>query len=825
MTVNLVVGTQWGDEGKGKVVDYFSKDADYVVRFQGGSVTGDTPIFIKNGVKSNIVNIKDFVDQFYKDDEEGIKKINKTSTIGAQFSKNPGITNFSPANITAVYRHKVDNIFKIKYNGGTISLTGDHSIFLYHKKIGRPYCKKTSDLKVGDILISFPHKNILGNHNKGDIFVSNFSSNENFKLKYNKNGNSQEITLSNELLKIFGYYVAEGNVGIRKRQRKEKYRKSPSIDYDLTFSFNSNEKEIIEFVKNNMKSIFGENNPNIFSPPQEKSETCIRYSKKYLAILFKNLFGKGARNKKLPDFFFKLSKNQFINFFKAYIEGDGYIHKGGQVEVSTVSKQLAVQINWLLNIHGIKSTLMQKITKEAIAPQGHILHSTKVYRIKIGESSNPFLKQTPKRNNCFYLRRVLKIIKEPYSGYVYDLCGCDNEAFFGGTSPILLHNSNAGHTIKVGEEVYKLHLTPSGVIQGKIGIIGNGVALDPETLIKEIEELTKRGIKPKLLISDRANIIMPYHKILDGAEEQNLGNKKIGTTKRGIGPCYSDKIARKGIRAIDLLNKETLSKRLDEILPLKQKIFKIYNIQEKLDKNDILEKYSGFGTRLKDFIVRTHIELNNAIKSGNNILFEGAQGSMLDVDFGTYPYTTSSHVISGGSTIGTGIGPQNINEIIGIMKAYTTRVGEGPLPTELFDKNGEHLQKKGHEFGTTTSRPRRCGWLDLVVVKHSCLLSAIDKIAIMKLDVLDGLDTIKICIKYKLNGEEIDYFPANIEDVQNCKPIYKKFKGWKKIDGSSSQISDLPKKAQEYLNFIEKELKIPFALVSIGPGRKETIEV
>ena len=385
--------------------------------------------------------------------------------------------------------------------------------------------------------------------------------------------------------------------------------------------------------------------------------------------------------------------------------------------------------------------------------------------------------------------------------------------------------NNAGHTIKVGKEVYKLHVVPSGVIQGKIGVIGNGVVIDPGVLINEIDNLKDRGINPKLLISDRANIIMPYHKILDGAEEQNLGNKKIGTTKRGIGPCYSDKIARKGIRAIDIINRDKLSKRLDDILPLKQKIFKIYNIQENLDKKEVLDKYAGFGTILKDFIVRTHIELNNAIKSGKNVLFEGAQGSMLDVDFGTYPYTTSSHVIAGGSTIGTGIGPHHINDIIGIMKAYTTRVGEGPLPTELFDKNGKHMQQKGHEFGTTTSRPRRCGWLDLVVVKHSCLLSNITKIAIMKLDVLDGLDNVKICIKYKLNREEIDYFPANIEDVQNCKPIYKEFKGWKKIDGSSSKISDLPKEAQKYLKYIEKELKIPFALVSIGPGRKETIEV
>ncbi|UCF49365.1 MAG: adenylosuccinate synthase [Thermoplasmatales archaeon] len=385
--------------------------------------------------------------------------------------------------------------------------------------------------------------------------------------------------------------------------------------------------------------------------------------------------------------------------------------------------------------------------------------------------------------------------------------------------------NNAGHTIKVGQEVYKLHITPSGVIQGKIGIIGNGVVIDPEVLINEIDNLKSRGINPKILISDRANIIMPYHKILDGAEENLLGNKKIGTTKRGIGPCYSDKIARKGIRAIDITDKKTLSKKLDEILPAKQELFKVYKIKDKLDKEEILKKYSGFGKRLNDFVIQTHIELNKAINSGKNVLFEGAQGIMLDVDFGTYPYTTSSHTIAGGSLIGTGIGPHHIDEIIGIMKAYTTRVGEGPLPTELFDKNGKYLQSKGHEFGTTTSRPRRCGWLDLVVVKHSCLISGISKIAIMKLDVLDGLEKIKICIRYKINGKEIDYFPANIEDVKNCKPVYKEFNGWEKIDGSSKKISDLPKEAREYLNFIEKELKIPFALVSIGPGRKETIEV
>lgn len=385
--------------------------------------------------------------------------------------------------------------------------------------------------------------------------------------------------------------------------------------------------------------------------------------------------------------------------------------------------------------------------------------------------------------------------------------------------------NNAGHTIKVGDDVYKLHLIPSGVIQGKIGIIGNGVVIDPEVLIDEIDKLRSRRIIPKLLISDRANIIMPYHKILDGAEEKYLGDKKIGTTKRGIGPCYSDKVARRGIRAIDLIDKDTLSKKLDDIVPIKQRIFEAYKIDKKLDKRKILETYVGFGERLKGYITSTHTELNKAIASSKNILFEGAQGIMLDVDFGTYPYTTSSHTIAGGSCTGAGIGPRHIDKIIGIVKAYTTRVGGGPLPTELLDETGRHLQTKGGEFGATTGRPRRCGWLDLVVVRHSCLISGINKLAITKLDVLDGLKTVKICTRYKFNGKEIDYFPANIEDVKKCEPVYKEFKGWKKIDKDSTKLDDLPKEAQAYLHYIERGAGVQIEVVSIGPSRKETIEV
>jgi adenylosuccinate synthase len=385
--------------------------------------------------------------------------------------------------------------------------------------------------------------------------------------------------------------------------------------------------------------------------------------------------------------------------------------------------------------------------------------------------------------------------------------------------------NNAGHTIKVGEDVYKLHIVPSGVIQGKTGIIGNGVVIDPEILIKEIDELTEKGKKPKLLISDRANIIMPYHKILDGAEEESLGDKKIGTTKRGIGPCYSDKVARNGIRAIDLTKKETLQRLLNRILPMKQKILDIYDIKTKLDAKEILDTYSGYGERLKEYITMTHIELNNAIQKKKNILLEGAQGTMLDVDFGTYPYTTSSNTIAGGSTTGAGIGPWCIDEIIGIVKAYTTRVGEGPFPTELLDKTGQHLQQVGHEYGTTTSRPRRCGWLDLVIVKHSSVISGLTKLAITKLDVLNGLSQVYICTQYTFEGKRIDYFPANIEDVAACKPVYREFKGWEMMDSKVTAFSELPKEAQVYLKFIEKEVGVSIQLISIGPGRAETIEV
>lgn len=385
--------------------------------------------------------------------------------------------------------------------------------------------------------------------------------------------------------------------------------------------------------------------------------------------------------------------------------------------------------------------------------------------------------------------------------------------------------NNAGHTINVDGDVYKLHLMPSGAIQGKTAVIGNGVVIDPEILLKEIQELTDRGKNPKLMISDRANIIMPYHKLLDGAEEQLLGDKKIGTTKRGIGPCYADKIARNGIRAIDLTDKTKLKTRLDLILPIKQKILKAYNIDTTLDAEDIITTYLNYGEALKSYITQTHLLLNKAIQQNKHLLLEGAQGIMLDVDYGTYPYTTSSHVNAGGASIGTGIPPQHINKTIGILKAYTTRVGEGPLPTELTDTNGEHLQQQGHEYGTTTSRPRRCGWLDLVVAKHTTTISGVTEIALTKLDVLTGLKTLKICTSYKLNDKEIDYFPAHNNDVEHSKPVYKELPGWTTLDSHTQHKDDLPKEALDYIKAIEDHLHIPIQLISIGPQRDQTIQI
>ncbi len=385
--------------------------------------------------------------------------------------------------------------------------------------------------------------------------------------------------------------------------------------------------------------------------------------------------------------------------------------------------------------------------------------------------------------------------------------------------------SNAGHTIKIGNQTFKFHLLPSGVIRGKIGVIANGVVVDPEVLIGEVEKLKEKGIEPKLMISDRANVVMPYHKLLDGAEETYLGKKKIGTTRRGIGPCYSDKVARRGIRVGDLLDRSVLREKLEMIVPIKKNLLKIYGMEEsRIDVEDLIDRYSDYGNKIRAFVKDTTLELNRAIKEGKEILLEGAQGVMLDVDFGTYPFTTSSNTISGGACTGSGISPKLINEIIGVVKAYTTRVGSGPLPTELKDEIGKHLQEKGGEFGTTTGRARRCGWLDLVVVKYACMICGIDKIAITKLDVLDGLKKVKICVGYDYNGETIENFPSDIRVLENIKPIYEEFDGWESTKNVKS-FEELPKSAKDYIRFIEDFLNVPVEMISVGAEREKTIFV
>ena len=342
--------------------------------------------------------------------------------------------------------------------------------------------------------------------------------------------------------------------------------------------------------------------------------------------------------------------------------------------------------------------------------------------------------------------------------------------------------NNAGHTIKIGDEVFKFHLLPSGVVRrGKTAVIGNGVVVDPKVLISEIEEIRKRGIEPNLLISDRAHVIMPYHRMLDGAEEAFRGNKKVGTTGRGIGPCYSDKIARLGIRMAELTDPDALRERLEFIIPLKNRIFEAYGMEDRLDVEDVFREYSEYGRYLKDMVGDTIQFLHE--NREKDILLEGAQGAMLDVDFGTYPYTTSSSTIGGGASTGSGIAPEDVGEVIGVVKAYTTRVGMGPFPTEQKNDIGNHLCEKGHEFGTTTGRARRCGWLDLVVVRHALRISGADGIALTKIDVLEGLETVKVAYAYRINEKKSAYFPASARDMDEIKPLYREFQGWSMTEG------------------------------------------
>jgi adenylosuccinate synthase len=386
--------------------------------------------------------------------------------------------------------------------------------------------------------------------------------------------------------------------------------------------------------------------------------------------------------------------------------------------------------------------------------------------------------------------------------------------------------NNAGHTVVVGDKTYKLHFIPSGVFYNKRVLLGNGMVIDPGELLKEIQTLREQGIEPNIGISERASIIMPYHRALDGIEDTGRGSRSIGTTKRGIGPTYSDKAAREGLKFVDLKNAERLRGKLDREVPLKQKIVSnVYGSEENFDKEKIFDDLAGYAKQLGGYICDVASEVNSALDNGEQVLFEGAQGTQLDIDHGTYPFCTSSNTTAGGICTGAGVGPRSINRVIGVVKAYTTRVGNGPMVTELEDDAGKYLREKGGEYGTTTGRPRRCGWLDGVITRYACMINGVDAIAITKLDVLDGLDKIKVCTAYELDGRRLEVPPADSADFGKCKPVYEEHDGWgnpdwKAVVGGAA----MPPQAELYLKRIAEMCRTPVVLVGVGPARDATIE-
>ena len=393
--------------------------------------------------------------------------------------------------------------------------------------------------------------------------------------------------------------------------------------------------------------------------------------------------------------------------------------------------------------------------------------------------------------------------------------------------------NNAGHSVKIGEELFALHHLPSGILRpGKLAVIGNGVVIDPGVLIKEMDSLESRGVSTKnLRISDRANVIMPYHKLLDGAEERMRKGAKVGTTGRGIGPSYSDKVARLGIRMGDLTDERMLGEKLDFLVPLKQLILNAYGDTSKLDLAAIRREYSAHGRRLKQHVVDSGALVGDALAKRKKVLFEGAQGTMLDIDHGTYPFVTSSTTVAGNAASGSGVSPLMIDEVFGVVKAYTTRVGEGPFPTELKDQVGTTIAEKGGEFGTTTGRARRCGWLDLAVVKYASALSGFTGLAMTKIDVLSGFEGLKICTHYDLDGKKVTRIPADLRLLQRCEPRYSRLDGWADIDEDTMErilkkgYAELPPEMKTYIRLVEKETKVPVVLLGLGRRRHEMLDL
>ena len=386
--------------------------------------------------------------------------------------------------------------------------------------------------------------------------------------------------------------------------------------------------------------------------------------------------------------------------------------------------------------------------------------------------------------------------------------------------------ANAGHTICWGDKTFVLHLVPSGIFQDNvICVIGNGVVIDPVAILKEINTIKQLGysIDGRLLISHNAHLIMPYHKKIEEARERSRNANAIGTTGRGIGPAYMDKFARTGIRMVDLLDRDTLSRKLKRSIEEKNAILRdIYGAAE-LNVDSIIEEYVAFDKLVDPFVTDTSYYLNKAIKDGKKVLAEGAQGSLLDIDFGTYPYVTSSHPTVGGCCTGLGIPATSIKRVIGIVKAYSTRVGNGPFPTELTDEVGKRLQDVGHEFGATTGRPRRCGWIDLVALGYTCSINGFTELTITKLDVLSGLQEIKACVGYRYDGKESSRFPSEVHTLEQVEPIYESFPGWEEDITGIDKMENLPANARRYLQFISDTLQVGISMVSTGPKRSQTI--
>ncbi len=386
--------------------------------------------------------------------------------------------------------------------------------------------------------------------------------------------------------------------------------------------------------------------------------------------------------------------------------------------------------------------------------------------------------------------------------------------------------ANAGHTVEVGDNQYILHLIPSGILRNNVKcVIGNGVVVDPIALLEEIKLLKENGINVdgRLFISHNAHLIMPYHKLLDSISESS--KKKIGTTGRGIGPCYVDKYARKGIRIVDLMNKEILERKIRDNLEEKNTLLKKVYEHDGLDADKIINDYIQFDKAIDKYITDVPLMLNNAIRDGKSILLEGAQGALLDVDHGTYPYVTSSSPTSGGACTGSGIPPNKITSVFGIVKAYTTRVGNGPFPTELTNDVGEKLRKEGAEYGATTGRPRRCGWFDAFLVGYSAMINGIDSVAITKLDVLGTFESIQVCVGYKLNGKSLNSFPTDVEQLNNVTLVYESLDGWMEDISECKSYDELPQKTKEYLKFISDQANIKIEIISVGPKRKQTFTI